>query len=110
LLAGVRWHRRPALLAELRAHRRRQGSAHANQRDEPRERPGALPADQCIADGIGVAMLSRDEARNLVDRIFRMSKSPEMSVNLRWQQECNTRFANNQITTAGFTSDLRLDI
>jgi len=55
-------------------------------------------------------MLSRDEARNLVDQIFQMSKSPEMSANLRWQQECNTRFANNQITTAGFTSDLRLDV
>jgi predicted Zn-dependent protease len=55
-------------------------------------------------------MLSRDEARNLVDRIFKMSKSAEMAVNLRWQQECNTRFANNQITTAGFTNDLRLDI
>jgi len=55
-------------------------------------------------------MLNRDEAQNLVDRIFKMSKSPEMAVNLRWQQECNTRFANNQITTAGFTSDLRLDI
>jgi predicted Zn-dependent protease len=55
-------------------------------------------------------MLNRDEAQNLVDRIFKMSKSPEMAANLRWQQECNTRFANNQITTAGFTSDLRLDI
>jgi len=51
-------------------------------------------------------MLNRDESRHLVDRVFQMSKSPEMSVNLRWQQECNTRFANNQITTAGFTSDL----
>jgi predicted Zn-dependent protease len=55
-------------------------------------------------------MLSRDEARNLVERIFKMSKSPEMAVNLWWQQECNTRFANNQITTAGFTSDLRVNI
>jgi predicted Zn-dependent protease len=55
-------------------------------------------------------MLSRDEARNLVERIFKMNKSPEMSVNLWWQQECNTRFANNQITTAGFTSDLRVNI
>jgi predicted Zn-dependent protease len=55
-------------------------------------------------------MLSRDEARNLVDRIFKVSKSPEMSVNLYWQQECNTRYANNQITTAGFTTDLRLNI
>jgi len=55
-------------------------------------------------------MLSRDEARNLVDRIFKMSESPEMFVNLWWRQHCNTRFANNQITTAGFTSDLRLDI
>jgi predicted Zn-dependent protease len=55
-------------------------------------------------------MLSRDESRHLADRIFKMSMSPEMSVNLRWQQECNTRFANNQITTAGFTSDLQSDI
>jgi predicted Zn-dependent protease len=55
-------------------------------------------------------MLSRDEARSLVDRIFKMSKSPEMAVNLYWQQECNTRYANNQITTAGFTTDLRLNI
>jgi len=55
-------------------------------------------------------MLNRDESHHLVDRVFQMSKSPEMSVNLRWQQECNTRFANNQITTAGFTSDLQLDI
>jgi predicted Zn-dependent protease len=59
---------------------------------------------------MGLIMLTRDEARNLVDRIFKIGKSPEMSVNLRWQQECDTRFANNQITTAGFTSDLRLDI
>jgi len=55
-------------------------------------------------------MLSRDEAGNLAERIFKMSKSPEMSVNLYWQQECNTRYANNQITTAGFTTDLRLNI
>jgi hypothetical protein len=67
-------------------------------------------AGRALAAKIGVVMLSRDEARNLVDRIFKMGKSPEMSANLRWQQECNTRFANNQITTAGFTSDLRLDI
>ena len=55
-------------------------------------------------------MLSRDEAHSLTERIFKMSKSPEMAVNLYWQQECNTRTANNQITTAGFTTDLRLNI
>jgi predicted Zn-dependent protease len=55
-------------------------------------------------------VLSRNEARNLAEWIFKMGKSPEMSVNLYWQQECNTRYANNQITTAGFTTDLRLNI
>jgi len=55
-------------------------------------------------------MLSRDEAHSLTERIFKMSKSPEMSANLNWQQECNARYANNQITTAGFTTALRVGI
>ncbi len=55
-------------------------------------------------------MLTQDEARSLVDRIFKFSRSPEVAVNLRWRQDCNTRFANNQITTAGLTTDLEVSI
>jgi len=55
-------------------------------------------------------MLTQDEARALADKIFRFSRSPEVAVNLRWRQDCNTRFANNQITTAGFTTDLSIDV
>jgi predicted Zn-dependent protease len=55
-------------------------------------------------------MLTQDEARALADKILKFSRSPEVVVNLRWQQDCNTRFANNQITTAGFTTDLSTNI
>ena len=55
-------------------------------------------------------MLTRDEARALTDRIFKLSHSSEVAVNINWRQNCNTRFANNQITTAGFTTDLRAGI
>ncbi len=55
-------------------------------------------------------MLTRDEARAITDRILKLSHAPEVAVNLNWRQNCNTRFANNQITTAGFTTDLRVGI
>jgi predicted Zn-dependent protease len=55
-------------------------------------------------------MLTQDEARALIDRIFKFSRLPEASASVWWRQNCNTRFANNQITTAGFTTDLSIDI
>lgn len=55
-------------------------------------------------------MLTRDEARALVDRIFKLTRTPEVAVSLAWRQNCNTRFANNHITTAGFTTDFNISI
>jgi predicted Zn-dependent protease len=55
-------------------------------------------------------MMTGDDARSLVDRIFKLSQYPEMAVSLSWRQNCNTRFANNQITTAGLINDLGIDI
>ena len=55
-------------------------------------------------------MLTQDEARALTDRIFGFSRSPEISATVNYTQECNTRFANNQITTAGFTTDMSIYI
>jgi predicted Zn-dependent protease len=55
-------------------------------------------------------MLSEEEARSITDRIFKASRTPEASVSLGWRQNCNTRFANNGVTTAGYTSDLAINI
>lgn len=55
-------------------------------------------------------MLTRDEAHALIDRIFKISRLPEISASVNYSQECNTRFANNQITTAGFTTDLSISV
>jgi predicted Zn-dependent protease len=33
-----------------------------------------------------------------------------VSVGLGWRQNCNTRFANNGVTTAGYTSDLTINV
>jgi predicted Zn-dependent protease len=55
-------------------------------------------------------MLTEEEARSIVDRILKASRAPEVSVRLTSHQNCNTRFANNDVTTAGFTSDLSVHI
>ena len=55
-------------------------------------------------------MLTEEEARSIVERTLRASRSPEVSVHLGWHQNCDTRSANNAVTTAGFTSDLTINI
>ncbi len=55
-------------------------------------------------------MLTRDEVRSIADRIFKLGRYPEMGVNVWWRQNCHTRFANNHITTAGFTVDLHVTV
>jgi len=55
-------------------------------------------------------MLTADEAHTLIDRILKFGRLPEISASVNYAQECNTRFANNQITTAGFTTDLSIEV
>jgi predicted Zn-dependent protease len=55
-------------------------------------------------------MLTREEAHALIDRILKFGRLPEISASVNYSQECNTRFANNQITTAGFTTDLSISV
>ena len=55
-------------------------------------------------------MLSRDQARALIDRIVKLSQADEIQVNLNDGDERNIRFADNRITTAGSTNDLSVRI
>ena len=54
--------------------------------------------DGMVPDG---AVLTRDEARALVERIVKMSKAESIQVNIGGGYSANVRFADNQMSTAG---------
>ena len=51
-----------------------------------------------------------DQARSLADRILSFSKAPECEVSLRLSQTGHTRFAANEITTAGMVRNVSVSI
>lgn len=55
-------------------------------------------------------MLTRDQARQLTAKILKFSKLPECTVNLNETEDCYVRFANNGVTTSGFTVDRTVTI
>ena len=55
-------------------------------------------------------LLTRDEARRLIDRILGASRADECSVTIGASDTANNRFANNSITTTGETGDLAINI
>ncbi len=60
-----------------------------------------------VPDG---AILSRDEAKALVDRVIKMSKAESIQVNLGGGYSANVRFADNQMSTAGGVTDFTVVI
>jgi predicted Zn-dependent protease len=55
-------------------------------------------------------IITQDEARSLAQRILEQSTADEAEVRLTSQMDGNTRFAANQATTAGDSSDLRATV
>jgi predicted Zn-dependent protease len=55
-------------------------------------------------------MLSRDQAKALIDRIIRLSRADEIQVTLNDGDEKNIRFADNRITTSGSANDLSVRV
>jgi hypothetical protein len=51
-----------------------------------------------VPDG---AILTRDESKNLIDRVITMSKAESIQVNIGGGYSANVRFADNQMSTAG---------
>ena len=60
-----------------------------------------------VPDG---AILSRDEAKSLVDRVIKMSKAESIQVNIGGGYTANVRFADNQMSTAGGVTDFTVVI
>ena len=60
--------------------------------------PKRLIEYAAVPDG---AVLSRDEAKALIERIVKMSKAESIQVNIGGGYSANVRFADNQMSTAG---------
>jgi len=55
-------------------------------------------------------LLTRDECKTLADKVIRLAQAAEVEVRISSTQNANTRYANNTVTTAGFTSGVEVDI
>ncbi len=55
-------------------------------------------------------MLSREQARVLIDRVIKLGHADEVQVTLNDGDEKNIRFADNRITTSGSASDLSVRV
>lgn len=55
-------------------------------------------------------VMTREQARALLDRVLKLSRADEIEVDLGAGRENNIRFADNRITTAGGVDDISLRI
>jgi len=55
-------------------------------------------------------IISRDEAKQLIERVLALSKAGDCQVRLSSSESSYTRYANNEITTSGTTEDFTLTI
>jgi predicted Zn-dependent protease len=73
----------------------------------------AAPRRLINRDGAAVpngAVLSRQEAQNLVERISKMSKAESIDVQIGGGYTANVRFADNQMSTAGGVIDFQIGV
>jgi predicted Zn-dependent protease len=55
-------------------------------------------------------VMTRDDARALVERVVKMSKADEIQVSLAGGHQTNVRFADNRISTSGGVEDLSVSV
>lgn len=57
-----------------------------------------------------MAILSKEEAKRIIDKVLAFSKADEMSVILSGNRTGNIRYARNSVSTSGETEDLSLSV
>jgi predicted Zn-dependent protease len=57
-----------------------------------------------------MAILSKEEAKKIIDKVLAFSKADEMSVSLSGNRRGNIRYARNSVSTSGETEDLSLSV
>lgn len=70
-----------------------------------------MSAPKSLRQGVPAgSVLSREEAQAVVERVVEMSKADAINVTLNSNYTSNVRFANNQMSTAGATTDAFLGV
>lgn len=57
-----------------------------------------------------MAILSREEAKKIIDKVLAYSKADEISVGLSGNKTGNIRYARNSVSTSGETTDMSLSV
>ncbi|REA62781.1 TldD/PmbA family protein [Dyadobacter luteus] len=57
-----------------------------------------------------MAILTKEEAKKIIDKVLAYSKADEMSVSLSGSRTGNIRYARNSVSTSGETTDLALAV
>lgn len=57
-----------------------------------------------------MAILTKEEAKKIIDKVLAFSKADEMSVNLTGSRTGNIRYARNTVSTSGESYDLSLSV
>ena len=57
-----------------------------------------------------MAILTKDEAKKILDKVLSYSKSDEMSVNLSGGRTGNIRYARNSVSTSGESDNLSIAV
>ncbi|GGB97559.1 TldD/PmbA family protein [Dyadobacter sediminis] len=57
-----------------------------------------------------MAILSKEEAKKIIDKVLAFSKADEISVGLEGNRTGNIRYARNSVSTSGETTDLSLSV
>ncbi|WAC15189.1 TldD/PmbA family protein [Dyadobacter pollutisoli] len=57
-----------------------------------------------------MAILSKEEAKKIIDKVLAFSKADEISVGLDGNRTGNIRYARNSVSTSGETNDLALSV
>ncbi|HVS33133.1 MAG TPA: TldD/PmbA family protein [Thermoanaerobaculia bacterium] len=54
--------------------------------------------------------LTREDAKSIIDRVLKLSKADDASVSIEQNREANLRYAHNEVSTSGDTSDAVLTV
>src|SRR5688572_17866607 len=57
-----------------------------------------------------MAILSKEEAKKIIDKVLAFSKADEISASLSGNRTGNIRYARNSVSTSGETTDLSLSV
>jgi predicted Zn-dependent protease len=86
------------------------GSHGVSRRAALGQAAASVAAGAPLVEAADAALITREQAQAIVEKIVRLSKADEVQVGLNTTYNGNTRFAANQISTSGAIADAQLAV